>query len=47
MAADGQEELPHGAVPQLEARLQRLPVHVRHSNGEYGEHTGSLALAYH
>lgn len=33
VAADGQKKLQDGALPQLETRLQRLPVHVRHADG--------------
>lgn len=34
VAPDCQEKLPNGSVSQLEARLQRLPVHVRHAVGK-------------
>lgn len=34
MAADCQEKLQDGPLPQLEARVQRLPVHVRHADGK-------------
>lgn len=35
MAADCQEELQAGSLPQLEARVQRLPVHVCYANGKH------------
>lgn len=33
VAADCQKKLQNGPLPQLEACLQRLPVHVRDANG--------------
>ena len=35
MAVDGAEELPQDSVSQLEARLQRVSVHVRAHHSEY------------
>lgn len=43
VAADCQKKLQNGPLPQLETRLQRLPVHVRDANGT--DPGGSLQLA--
>lgn len=46
VAADCQKELQNGPLPQLETRLQRLPVHVRDANGTDPQSAlhGSLSL---
>lgn len=42
MAADCQEKLQNGPLPQLETCLQCLPVHVCHANGNNHDFPRSL-----
>lgn len=38
MAADCQKKLQNGSLSQLETRIQRLPVHVCHADGNGHAH---------